>query len=621
MSNFSGMSKAVFYVAIFLVCSPIFAQESDQLSRELLVDAVRAFQESENVTDPVERADLLEDAVLALDKIEANYAATEIGITILTGGVINRFDPNAVRMAFEEAVSAARLARCETEVSTACAFEQFVSALAEQENMGEDAVRRDLGPSWQIRNSIATSGSPSDEDVEAIGQLGPRDVGDIYRILWDSGWSVEMLDLHGRMPNDHEMRREFPLVDDMVAALPEFVSGRNAVQEPASRRSLQRLIDAGLEGLEPMILAKGSPKQVEALVRDQEDLEASVSRWLNRDWLRPDSDGMAYVALAADALGHSDYAIQLATGSSVSSDSFAATFARGASEDALATYAMQVMEAAEGLESPLKAAGAVFWIAMSRLSSGNALDLAGAAEEAGLQLPANWYLAYEAGLAIAKRGEDAVRSRASGLGPDLLDQDSREGWGLGLAIGDLLAEQPSGDLLGEIMSRANDAKRLEYMRLVAEELVSRARLEDGISGANAYGIFEMAAGSSAMAGEQAAIAASFGNLEWLERGIRSGLIDGFGIDRSINGLLVYITAARDHGYDLSGLRAGLSRIYDALGDDYALAARLSEDVATPDRFGYSGAPDIVYFAALESDAPGAATAWSAVHDGLLRQVD
>lgn len=124
-------------VALMTALSPALAmaQDAEEEARQLLVEAIRAYQAASEAEDLDARITALEEAQTALDRIESEYETTDTGIDILTGAMFGEFDPNDVEtslaQAQEERQTAAEIGACTTAPTFGCVRAMLEQHLAE----------------------------------------------------------------------------------------------------------------------------------------------------------------------------------------------------------------------------------------------------------------------------------------------------------------------------------------------------------------------------------------------------------------------------------------------------------------------------------------------------------
>ncbi|SFR12958.1 hypothetical protein [Poseidonocella sedimentorum] len=189
--------------------------------------------------------------------------------------------------------------------------------------------------------------------------------------------------------------------------------------------------------------------------------------------------------------------------------------------------------------------------------------------------------------------QDLVRSGS----PDFFKPLEREAFERGFAAGQLAAETPSGEAFEAAFETAAWPDKVDLVADAAWALVQEGKLENAIAGLHQTGLLES---SEVLASDKAYLAALVGDLQWLENGIRSGAIEGYEIQDMIDPFKWFMTAAREHGFDLSAQPEQVADLITSTEDEYALST-ITDEIALSDRDGYAGGGEILFKAAEHLD--------------------
>ncbi|ETW10812.1 hypothetical protein ATO8_20194 [Roseivivax marinus] len=589
------------------------AQDASEAARVLLVEAIRAAQQAQEADSPSERAELLGDAIEALNEIESQYVTTDTGINLISGGTFGAFDPSAVRAEYDAAQAEAELASCETTYSVRCTYRLRNESYAAYDGSTVEEVIEQSGPLDRLLFAAAT-GEAEEEFPEIVQDMSVDRVFEGIRLLYGNGYSIEMLDLYDlareALP---EIQSEIQDREEFIEYLDRIIDGRNAVQTPERQHSLQRLIDADIEGLDQFILGKGSPEQIAALVRDQDDIETALSDWLASGWISPGSDGSVYVAAALEAAGQSDLAFDLL--SNVPPERFDSIFwtAPGkVSADFLASLARDAVSRAEDADEKVtRAMSLIEWVDADQAAE--IIEVAAQDSRSADRAEQYGNLARRVGFEAGRQGSEDKLDLVTEEKRDFFKDGEVAAFTSGFAAGQLSAEEASGDAFEEELASATGDELYSLVLLAASGLVDAGLRENAISGINETGVID---DRSVSVADKAKLGAVVGDLQWLAEGARTDEVPGYNLDFVMDEYKDFLIAATEHGFDLSDQPEQIAGVLRSSEDGY-FKERFLDEIVSSDYHGYPGFGELMFQAMQYLDGDDRAWTLGAAHRAAI----
>jgi len=578
-----------------MAASPSVSQGTDQAARELLVEAIQASKAAEQTEDPAARLDALERAAAALDRIEREYATTDTGIALISGAEFGAFDPGSVRRDLEDTRNRVALSDCETTYSATCVMELMVDAFATIEGKPADEIRQETPLLFHVMAAASSGGGLDESEIADVWRSEDMDqIGLIYETLPERGYLMELLDLHAALPADHPLRDHVPTVEDLKAALPDIMSNYPSM---AALAGISRALDAGIEGLEPLVLAVGSTDQIRSVLSARSDPAQAFDRWLADGTLRPLSLGMDRTIAVLAEMGMPELALASALDPEIAlRQSYPETLVAAFPEEDRADY---VKGALDGLEQP-EWRWSFFWSSFPYLSPDAVREIAGEVGAFAFDLdegsPRGEAIA-TAAFAAGKAGREDLLETVAALPPEMAGPDDRDLFETWFAAGTAAAPDGSADRFVEVMAQADERARLDFLDKLVSSLVAEGRLEDASDTLDAFGVFDKGLRADEFAPDRARLAALVGRLDWAEEGLRTGSIKSYAFSPVEDGYMQFLTAAQEHGYDLGAAPQQIARLLLSVEPEAADA--FAETLSASNSEGYPGAGELVFKAAME----------------------
>ena len=537
-----------------VLCLPASAQDADQEARQLLVDAIKAYQAAQATNDISEKARLLGDSKAALEAIERDYVTTDTGIGVLSGQTFGAFDPAHVAPEYDAVSEAAHQANCEATYSAECSYELRNQYYAELNGIPlEDAIA-DYGAIDRIAYVLTVGGDWISEASEVLPLLTEDETWELYTAIYNYGFGPELLEIHDLLPGEHPLRTNIPDRAKLVSALPFLNRQPYAGLSARARRSLERLVAADTPGIEAAVFAAGSRDQIRTLFEAEDDPTAKFSALFEQGAFPQESAfplGADEALSALIEMGESDFVVDYVRDHLPDINKFTTVpwielnpqaLARATREvlpQPLSTRNQHRLVFAAVAHAPIDGLGHLLdWVSretsIERGEDYELWDLAPIATYAGLQ---------------AGRAGDPERGRIlEEHGAQLFNPNVTDAFLNGLAIGLLVAPSPSGDLLQSRMDTDDLEDFAKLAGWASRVLVSEGRLGDAKTGLSTVLSVDL---PDHLARKRAAIYAVVGNLAPLIDALRGGSIlsnDFYGV---VGEYREFLLAAEEHGYDTS----------------------------------------------------------------------
>jgi hypothetical protein len=490
------LSSLVLAAAITLT-APASAQDLERLqieARELLAEALQQHTALRTVDDPAERRTLLEAIAEILTRIETEYAASDIGLSILMGESFGPLDPAEVRADLdalraaeaEVAAAEAEAEACLAQVSLTCVIDDLVALVPEiGEDAGDDvtwpprlaATVLENGASAIPADFATHSGSDAARAavVDALARAGR--FAELEEILTQSPLAV-------RTPQDADaVWREIARgLDDEPAFFLQTSPIQAGLAEVATRPAASSLVFSigGPAAIGAMLEASGSPV---------ETLRAAL------DSGQADTDGFSGAAalVALSRIGHHDTAVELARNGVVEVTAPVLYDLRESMTDAhRIDYLVAVIDVF-GPRQDFEAVGA-FWtvaglgrpelVAEYHDVISSVMGVPNVADRTVRQ-------ARFAGIDAALLDASTVRDWVAGLPEPLANAEIREAFETGWLIGSSLRDEAHLDALASTIEREPDpGRRLDMATDAANDFSFEGRPDLAHELVERLGIFE-----------------------------------------------------------------------------------------------------------------------------------
>ncbi|SPJ25378.1 hypothetical protein [Palleronia abyssalis] len=576
-------------LAAFLLLGPgaALAQSDEMNARRLVVDAFRAHELARSTENPAIRLQALREGVEYLDRIEANLAATEAGLHLITGGTFNEFIPSALRTAYEEAQSNL------DDIAGSC-LEDYtaVCLLAVAEIVFPEA---EISPSAMI---VGTVGTETWDDTlrEWLPRMDEDEFMELLSTLWSLGRGPEMIELSQKIGPIMGLEAA-PEPDMIIASLPRMYDTPLPQQPPTTAMNIDRMVEAGYESPHGAIMASGSSEDVRAMLAGIEDPDAVDE----------------LVVTAYESFGAASYTSGrlLAAYADVSDPNTAMNLVQEASNYANEGFELFVREAPDGVlqsgmadlvlgMAPETNRRTAFWYVvggrsaddLSRIvteirdrANGNIPLGFGTRESAYSQ---RWDALY-AGITSGELGRNGILDVLGDLPESVVDDTERAAFYIGEKVARIRAGNPPSpgilDDLYDLEDLAEDIAPDAAWELVFA-LVETGHME--LARQVAQATEDMSAGNV----YSATLSAAVGNLGTAISLLQSGNLDD--VEWVASGIRAWFETPEGSGADVADLLTFLAAMEDA-----DLRRKITREIALPGPSSF-GAPQAIYRAAIAS---------------------
>jgi hypothetical protein len=534
------MRRASFAIlAAVSLLSPVSAQELDRLqieARELLADALRQHGALQDAGDARERLAYLEAISALLGRIETEYAASDIGLSILMGESFGPLDPAAVRadlesvradvaeiMAAEAQLAAAEAASadCLATLTLRCVTEDLLAQVAKSvEDLDDDAF-------WPFRLAV---------DVFETGpQAIPADAAARPNLREARDEVTGILARAGRFAELEAMLTSSPLaLPDGRSVWDEIernISGTPALFHPTS--PLQEGL-AGVvanEAAHPLIFRMGGPPVIAAMLEAKgppvEALRASLASG------EAAQDGFAGVAalVALSLSGHHDAALEIARGGAVEvSGSYLYDLRNFLTDAQRAEYDLSILEGTGSHDASDRFRAFRNAAALAGPDAA-APHLEAVAEGLERRAPSQWQLfqVRYSGMDAGLRDRTDVRDWADTLDGPLGQPDIRASFEDGWILGQAMRDDNLDTLAENVQGIPDFEERLSYLYDLVYDLSYEGRTDLARELVGQVGIFENidpaeGLGDRELDGLLGLVAAGSANLDYLATMMQADLV-------------------------------------------------------------------------------------------------